>query len=837
MKCSSPKLQQAARFPSGLFDFTDFGWRAGLAMIKAQAIMRWQLLSCCCVLFLLAVKICGDEIEGQVRILPVEQEKPIAATIRLRNGLILQGMCSVASTVAPLPASQREVDRPDQGLRMQQIDQGYRQIFVPVRRSEQPVPDVNAWPALAFGIPRERQPREQRPDVLPFPGIFDSRGIAETDVPGGSSGATLSSAIVALNELFAEVVSTTHAWNYRISLDAIPRQNLVSIVSQCSDFGTSATRRFEIVRMLMKAERYPEAGQILAGIAADFPEQLETVQMQLMVVREQMAAEITGELERRRDAGQHRLAWNGARLHPREDLTAEAVVRVDQLTREYDRIAVRVERIARSLRAAVAALPAELPAAEAEMALQTVLDGLDANSVDRLAAYELLLDLRVEDRPPVDEQLAQAFSGWLLGAEELVTRLEDVLSLFAVRQQVLDYLVTEIGEDAVRSELASQIARAEGVSVDRLAAMIRLLPAADPLLSAAAGDAGAGVFRLSATAESAAARIVLPAEYSQTRRWPLLLAFPRADSEADAWVDWWRAQTAAAGWILVVPVLAEDAAGNLNPEQRYSASAVEHTQVLSLLRRLKRGLCIDDTRVFAAGHGPGGEAAMDMIASHPQQFTGVVAVSTPGRRHLQWTAGNAIEKPWYVVIGEAHPFWYERMNLLSAKFFRRGSEIETYFDMMFVRYPQRGAESFAGEVDDILEWMQLYRREAFPRQIYTRILRSTDVDYGWAELKSVPGQVAQLDDPTDPEADSFRPGTFNIRTVRNAIIVESSPSDVDLFISPRLPDLDPEKPLRIVFAGRTQRIDYQPDVIDMLARLYQTGDHDRLSYMTIRLQR
>lgn len=228
---------------------------------------------------------------------------------------------------------------------------------------------------------------------------------------------------------------------------------------------------------------------------------------------------------------------------------------------------------------------------------------------------------------------------------------------------------------------------------------------------------------------------------------------------------------------------------------------------------------------------------MDMIASHPQQFTGVVAVSTPGRRHLQWTAGNAIEKPWYVVIGEAHPFWYERMNLLSAKFFRRGSEIETYFDMMFVRYPQRGAESFAGEVDDILEWMQLYRREAFPRQIYTRILRSTDVDYGWAELKSVPGQVAQLDDPTDPEADSFRPGTFNIRTVRNAIIVESSPSDVDLFISPRLPDLDPEKPLRIVFAGRTQRIDYQPDVIDMLARLYQTGDHDRLSYMTIRLQR
>lgn len=806
-------------------------------MIKDPAKMRGRLLSGCCMLFLLVARIRGDEIEGQVRILPVEQEKPIAATIRLQNGLILQGMCSAATTLAPLPASQREVDRPDQRLRMQQIDQGYRQIFVPMRRSEQPIPDVNAWPALAFGIPRERQRREQRPDILPFPGIFDGRGIAETDLPGGSAGARLSSSIVSLNELFAEVDSTTHAWSYRISLDAIPRQNLVSIVTRSSGFASSATRRFEIVRMLMKAERYPEAGQILTGIVADFPEHAETVQMQLMVVREQMAAEITGELERRRRAGQHRLAGNGARLHPRDNLTPEAVVRVDQLANEYERITVRVERIARSLRAAVAVLPEESSSAEARMALQTVLDGLDANSVDRLAAYELLLDLRVEDRPPVDEQLAQAFSGWLLGAEQLVTRLEDVLSLFTVRQQVLDYLVTQVSEDSVRSDLASQIARAEGISVDRLAAMIRLLPAADPLSPVAAAAGGTEVIHLPATAESAAARILLPAEYSQTRRWPLLLAFPRTDSEADAWVDWWRAQTQAAGWILAVVVLAEDAAGNLNSEQRYSASATEHLQVLSLLRRLKRGFCIDDTRMFTAGHGPGGEAAMDMIASHPQQFTGVAAISTSGRRHLQWTAGNAIEKPWYVVIGEAHPFWYERMNLLTAKFFRRGSEIETYFDIMFVRYPQRGAESFAGEADDILEWMQLYRREAFPRQIYTRILRSTDTDYGWAELKSIPAQIAQLDTPSDPEADSFRPGTLNVRTVRNAIIVESAPGDLDLFISPRLPDLDPQQPLRIVFGGRTQRIDYEPNVIDMLSRLYQTGDHDRLSYMTIRLQR
>lgn len=794
---------------------------------------------------LLYLLVCGggglsraDEIEGQVRILPVADEKPVAASVRLRNGLILQGMSSAASTVAPLSPGDREVDRVDQRLRMQLIDQGYRQIFVPTRRSERPVPDVNAWPSLAFSIARERRPREKCPEILPFPGVFDARGMAEATVSMAGESQIVRSEIVSLNQLFAEVDSTTHAWSYRIPLDTIPRQNLPSIVSQCSGFVTNPTRRLELVRMLLEAEYYPEAGEILTGIAADFPEQLETVQTQLLVVRELMAAEITGELESRRDAGQHRLASNGARLHPRDNLTPEAVVRVDRLARDYDELDQRLERIARSLRAGCAELSVPEQRFEAQMALEILLQGLDANSIDRLAAYELLLSVPEGDRPALDEQLAQAFSGWLLGPEELLTRLEDVLSLFAVRQQVLDLLVTGQSETVRRNELASSIAKAEGVSVDRLAAMIRGLPAADTLQGLGQSATDTGVIRLVSTADSSAARVVLPPEYAETRTWPVLLAFPRLDSEADAWVDWWSAHAAAAGWILVVPVLSEAPDGRpAAGASTYTASAEEHRRFLGLLRKLRLSLCVDDTRVFVAGHGPGGEAAMDMLASHPQQLTGVATISTPGRKHLQWTAGNAIEKPWYVVIGESHPFWFERMNLLSAKLFRRGSEIETYFDLMFVRYPFRGAESFAEEADDIFRWMNLYRREAFPRQIYVRLLRSTDVDYGWMKLSGIPQQLGQLDPPTAPDADSFRPGSLNVRTVGNAIVVESSPADLTLYLSPRLPDLDTDSPLRIVFAGRTRRLDYQPSVIDMLERLYETGDRDRLCYMKIELER
>ncbi|MGV2333554.1 MAG UNVERIFIED_CONTAM: hypothetical protein LVR18_05305 [Planctomycetaceae bacterium] len=104
-----------------------------------------------------------DKPPGEIRILPVEREKPQAATVRLRNGLLLSGMVSTTTTLAPLPASGRAVDRIEQKLLVRLIHQGSREIYVPPRRTDPPVPDVNAWPAQSFSIPRTKQRREARP--------------------------------------------------------------------------------------------------------------------------------------------------------------------------------------------------------------------------------------------------------------------------------------------------------------------------------------------------------------------------------------------------------------------------------------------------------------------------------------------------------------------------------------------------------------------------------------------------------------------------------------------------------------------------------------------------
>ncbi|MFN9285303.1 MAG: hypothetical protein ACK5YX_16495 [Planctomyces sp.] len=772
----------------------------------------------------------ADEEKGDVRFIPVDEEKPVAGSVRVSSGQIYSGMISNATTLAPLPASRRVVDKPDQKLPLRMIDQGYREIYVPRRRAEETVPDVTAWPIISLPIPRQKSSRQPRPLILPALPAFESNGTARTSIVR-ASGETqeLSVAVTAINDLFAVVSSLTHDWQYQISLDSLPAQTLVETLTLAEGFQQNPIRRLEIVRMLLKAQRYPEATAILQSVGRDFPDQLTVQQQQQQVVREELARQITETLEQRRDAGQHTLAANGARLYPTENLTPETLVRVERMAADYIRSSQRMDRIRHVLSELAAELQDPIIRAAAQHAVTLSLEQLDHDSLGRFAAFELILDAADAERPKTDEQLATALSGWLLGAENTTSNLNDVLSLTDARQQILAYLASDPEETEFRTQLAGQIARMEGVSAERTAALIRQLPAIRPIRTDAAPPGSAAGFRIEPTDNTAGALGFVPPEYHQTRNWPLIIAFPQTPGDPAAWLRWWQPQAEKHGFIVVMPLVNKE-----DGESGWTASAAEHRQVLNLLRTIRFGLRIDDERIYLAGHGVGGEAAMDLMASHAQEFTAVAALSSTGRRHLQWTASNAIEKPWYIVIGDSHPLWFEKMGQLAAKLFRRGEDIQVWFDTTFIKYPERGAEAWAEEADDVFRWFQLYRRQSWPKRLHARLLRSTDTDWGWVELSGLPAQFTQLDAPSQADRDELRPATLDTRvSSANVIRIESAPADVTLFISPELPDLDPARPIRIVEGRKDRRIDYQPSVAHMLERLYQTGDRRRLCYMRI----
>jgi hypothetical protein len=392
------------------------------------------------------------------------------------------------------------------------------------------------------------------------------------------------------------------------------------------------------------------------------------------------------------------------------------LVRVRQIVKRYDEIDRRIASIRLALPELAGSLEDAAERMQAQQAARNVVAQLDADTIDRLAAYELLADAA---DVPAANKLSLALSGWLMGAEYSLQNLPETLSLFEARLLIIDFLTTDEDESDVRRDLVDRLIRLEGVSADRVAAIVRNTTSPLPIAVSTENENAIGRFRIRATEDSAGAIGFVPPEYHESRQYPLVIAFPGEFTTPDNYLKWYQSQAEGSGTIIVVPQLSTD--GTIE----YGASASEHTRFLNFLRRLKLGLRIDDDRVFVAGHGVGGEIAMDMATSHPDLFAGVVSICGLGRKHLQWTVWNAVNVPWYVVVGDAQGGWYERAGILLTKLMKRSDDSHQFCDAMIVKYLNRGPEIYFEEADDVFAWMGVHRRDRFPEKINADILRSS----------------------------------------------------------------------------------------------------------------
>ncbi len=762
-----------------------------------------------------------DPVGGQLRILATQQKKPQPGTIRFKNGLLLSGMCSKENQLNP--------DSPGTSLELRMVDQKARQIFASNRQAEVPVVDLTQWPDLTFPIPQKAVARDALPQGLPILGRFDENGIATGIIPlPNGKEEKISVGIVSVNELFAEVRSLTHRWNYAISFDAIPQDKLVSILQQTPDFRTNAFRRLEVIRMLIKGKRLLEAAEMLQTLQVDFPELIGLPSQFQQQIREALARQFTSVFEARSAAGQHRIAANGARLHPQNNLTPDTLVRVGQIVKRYDEIDRRIASIRLALPELAGSLEDSAMRLQAQQAARNVVAQLDADTIDRLAAYELIAD--AADIPAANK-LAMALSGWLMSAEYSIQNLVETLALFEARLLIIDFLTTDDDEINSRRDLVDRLIKLEGVSANRVAAIVRNAASPLPITISTEEENAIGRFDIEATEDSAGAIGFVPPEYHESRQYSLVIAFPGEFTTPDNYLKWYQSQAEQSGTIVVVPQLSTD--GTVE----YGASAEEHTRFLNCLRKLKLGLRIDDDRVFVAGHGIGGEIAMDMATSHPDLFAGVVSICGLGRKHLQWTVWNAVNVPWYVVVGDGQPGWYERAGILLTKLMKRSDESHQFCDAMIVKYLNRGPEIYFEEADDVFAWMDVHRRERFPENINADILRSTDLSWSWVQLDSIPSQFTKLDAPSRFSDDGFRPARLKARRTSKHFAIEASPGDrCTVMLSPEIPDFDIQQPYLISKAGKRVTVHYDPDIRVLLEQVRLTGDRSRLWFMKVEMK-
>ena len=315
----------------------------------------------------------------------------------------------------------------------------------------------------------------------------------------------------------------------------------------------------------------------------------------------------------------------------------------------------------------------------------------------------------------------------------------------------------------------------------------------------------------------------VPRGYSETRAWPLLVAVPRQGVSSAETLTWWQREAARHGYILAVVDTLND------QESPFDFSATAHQRLLACVRRLKLGLSVNDDRVVIAGHGVGGDMAMDVASNHPDVFAGVVSLAALGRRHLQWSARNSPDLGWYVVVGGRQNLLHAQMNGLLTRLFQRSRETKQYNNALFSRYPERGFESFHEELPTVFEWLRTCLRTSHPKQVNARMMRSSDTSWHWLEFRSIPRKYQTLEQPVASD-DAPSDGAFVSAEIggNNSISIGRLPDDVFVKLSPDLPDIDVSKPVLIRAGGKTRRVDFNPSVRDLLEEYRRTGDHIRL---------
>jgi pimeloyl-ACP methyl ester carboxylesterase len=617
-------------------------------------------------------------------------------------------------------------------------------------------------------------------------------------------------------------------WDMRLATSAVPAELLRDLLHGRLDMDQLDTR-LQLVNFFGQAKRYDLARRELEAAIEAFPA-LTDQQGQVRELVQRQALQLLEEVELRRDAGQRQLARSIAAAFPQPELAAETRLRVKRLLDEIAERESTCQALVTQLATQIAQLPADAQGEANELVAELRRD-LNPDTLGRLNDYERLggaTELAVENR------VALAFGGWLLGPASGLQNLAEARSLWRSRPLVMDYL-GETTTAVQRQQLLSQLQAQEGLSPERLTQMIALIEPPLPAPPAAADPAIPGLLQgtvASPDGESPVEYLVqLPPEYSPLRKYPCVITLAPAMGSPQRQIDWWcgphqpslgiRAGVASRyGYIVIAPKWAD-------PETRsYTYTPREHASVLRTLRDACRRLSIDTDRVFLSGHDLGSSAAWDIGLAHPDLWAGLVLINGEADKFVRHYHPNGKYVPMYFVTGEiaGSPSPLKRNGINWDAYMR------PRYDVMVTMYRGRGPDHFLEELPRIIEWCELrsHRRAPPPREIEVSTMRATDSFFWWIEMSQLKERTTInpiLYDYTKSRVDGVVKSSI---TDKNSVKVGSLPADgLTVFLSPNM-GLDLRQRVTIDWSGgRDAKFDYDDDLGFILDDVRARADRQR----------
>ena len=109
----------------------------------------------------------------------------------------------------------------------------------------------------------------------------------------------------------------------------------------------------------------------------------------------------------------------------------------------------------------------------------------------------------------------------------------------------------------------------------------------------------------------------------------------------------------------------------------------------------------------------------------------------------------------------------------------------TGFDTTIVQYQGRGHEHFHDEIQYMFDWMNLHRRNFFPKEFKVATMRPWDSFFWWTELGKLPSQSMVM--PVSwPPTGGAKPALTDATVLEtNSVRVSSGAQKVTVYLAPK----------------------------------------------------
>lgn len=584
---------------------------------------------------------------------------------------------------------------------------------------------------------------------------FDEWGRREVRINDGSI-KNLMQGITRITPTFCEVEvlqdnlpnTPKKEWNMRIATTSVPADVLNNILMRQVD-PDNFDDRLSIAEFFVQAKRYQYAEAQLAKMTTEFEEYEEELLRQYELVKQAHASWQLNEIRQWYQGGNIQLANDMlSLLENRPKLSSETLAEISQLRSNFNNDVESIKTINSRITTLAEAIDADTEAtAEVKDLARWIAEEVETNlnlaNRNRLASFMRLQD---DESLSLDQKLALAISGWIIGATAASDNFALAESLTLARPLVKKYLNAAAPD---REVILEQLAELEAGHPEYLSKIVALMrPPVETDLSGIRGPDPLTIEFTVGTINGPQTYLAqLPPSYNPYRKYPCIVTLNSALANPLAQIGWWcqdfqpsmrmrRGLAARNSYIVIAPKWSRD------EQTSYGFSVDEHAIVLGALRDAKRRFSIDSDRVFLTGHFSGADAAWDIGFSHPDLWAGVLPISPVASKYIKhywknvtgaWRDGDRDRNPipLYFVYGERDYQAREaNINLWNKYLTRSGN------DTFVIEFKGRGSEGFFEESHRMFDWMDTKQRNLPDiRGFEFSVMRSTDRFFYWYEIE------------------------------------------------------------------------------------------------------